>query len=196
MQKGDYAIHLNNQDCWPECLIKWPECAWKGPRNRLTISLALDENDERCMYTQLQESDKNLSRALWTVAEELYELTANSPKLNRSNVARNYKQWKSHIEKMVGQIKKSHYFNDATVLEIVPRPILQTTLKDTVTSPLPAGITAEQRVESTNALMRIEADLDLATLLLPTAPVNQNRGPSSTDIKLKDLLTDLAFQLK
>ena len=187
-----YALRLNNIDCWPKCLIEWPECAWEN-RHFKTISIGLNTKKQLCMYKGLQAPDKKLVHALWMLLDDLYETTGNGPKINRPNVARNFSKWQSDINEMTEQLPSSTFYDPSIQLEVVPRPMIDTTLAEAITDPQPAGLTEEQRNKSLKLLLQNHPELNLTTLLLPTNPVNPL---TSSNAEFYDVITDLAFQLK
>ena len=145
------------------------------------------------MYRDLQTPDKKLVRTLWMLLDDLYNITGNGPKMDRPAVAKNFRKWQSDIDTMLEQLQTSPFNEPSIQLEIAPRPIVDTTVDEKVVTPLPAGLTHEQRNKSLELLLRSNPKLSLTTLLLPTKPVNAATGLSAN---FHDVITDLAFQLK
>ncbi len=94
---------------------------------------------------------------------------------------------------MTEQLPSSTFYDPSIQLEVVPRPMIDTTLAEAITDPQPAGLTEEQRNKSLKLLLQNHPDLNLTTLLLPTKPVDPLTGPNAD---FYDVITDLAFQLK
>ena len=191
--KSGYALRLDNTDCWPECLTEWPECAWHNQYNDKTLSLELNQDNQLCMYTGLQEVDKKLARALWMILDDVYEIGKHDQKLQRPVFARNYQQWDALVEEMLAMLPSSAFYDEAINLEIVPRSIIDATLSETLIAPNPASRTIEQRGEDLKQLMQNQPGAHLATLLLPATPTGDI---SATGADLTGILTDLSFQLK
>jgi len=193
--KDSYTIRMSNLDCWPQCLLQWPECAWKNKYNLTTLSASLTpkSQEEHCMYDNLQPADQRLIDALWMLSDDLQIIAANSRKLNYAKNETNLKKWQPHFAAMQKQLASSPYFNDKITLDIVTRPMQDSTQHDLLTTPLPAGLTPSERQNSLKQLQQRETDLNLASLLLATEPA-QAKNPAS--LKLNDVITDLVFQLK
>jgi len=188
--KEGYALRMNSFDCWPMCIIEWPECAWDDPYANRTISVELNGN-KPCMYTDLQEPDRKLVNALWMLLDDLYAIESTSPKLQRPNIAGNYEIWEPLVDDMLAQLTTSPFNKPSIKLEIVPRPIIDVTVTEQITTPQPAGLSQEQRESSLSELIQREPELNLADLLLPAKPID---APANAE--LTDVITDLAFQLK
>ena len=189
---GGYALRLNSTDCWPECLNEWPECTWDNSHFK-TVLVNLNAKEHFCMYKDLQASDKKMVNALWMLLDDLYHIVGNGPKMDRPNVARNLDNWQSDVDEMLNQLPSSPFYDPSIQLEVVPRPIVDTTIVEKITAPQPAGLTDEQRNGALKLLLKNHPELNLATLLLPTKPVNASTGSNA---ELHDVITDLAFQLK
>ena len=189
---GGSSLRLNSFDCWPNCLVEWPECAWDNSHFK-TLSIELNTKKNLCMYEDLQPPDKKLVRALWMLLDDLYEITGNGEKPGESRGARNYSKWKSDVDALLDQLPSSRFYDPSIQLELVPRPMIDTTVTEKIVTPLPAGLTEEQRDRNLKLLRKIQPELNLLTLLLPTEPVNTATG---SDADFHEVVTDLAFQLK
>ena len=189
---GGYALRLNNIDCWPNCVIEWPQCAWENALFK-TASIELDAKKNRCMYEGLKTSDQKFVRALWMLLDDLYEIAGNGPKMDRPHIALGFEKWRNDVKKMISRLPVSPYYNPSIKLEIVPRPIVNTTVSEPVTAPQPAGLTTAQRDKHLTQLLQRVPELDLTALLLPAPPVND---ATKSRAEFHDVVTDLAFQLK
>jgi len=164
---GGYALRLNSTDCWPECLTEWPECAWDNSHFK-TVLIELDAKEHFCMYEDLQTADKKTVHTLWMLLDDLYEIVRNGPKMDRPRVASSLEKWQSHVDEMINQLPSSPFYDPSIQLQVVPRPIVDTTIAEKITAPKPAGLTEEQRDRNLKLLLKNYPQLDLATLLLPT----------------------------
>lgn len=190
--KNGQTIRMSTTDCWPECVQEWPACSWVNEYSKNTISLELNQNEQHCMYSGLQPSDKKLIRALWSILDELYEVGTNSPKQQKEIMARNYKLWGKKVENLKGKIKSSHFNDNSINFEVIAKPIIDATLGDQIITPIPAGLTGEQRSEGFNALKQHQSELTVGNFLLNDNSIGDYDGSSVT---LKEAITDLSYQL-
>ena len=191
--KNGYATRLSSTGCWPKCVNAWPECALQNKFGHITLSLELAQNEQHCMYKGLEDKDKKLAHALWMILDDLYAAAIHDPKMSRPNVARNYRQWQKPVDEVLAELPTSIFYDDAVTLEIVPRPIIDVTLREPLITPTPAGRNANQRSEDLKQLLHLQPDTDFAKLLLP---FNTAGEASNTDAPLADILTELSYQLK
>ena len=142
------------------------------------------------MFDALEQSDKEFVGTLWMMLDELYAATADSRKLRRSNISKQYNRWSTHVATISAELTTSHYASSKATLETVSRELNNSTLDEKLRPPSPAGITAAQRTLAWQQLRQSEPDLNLASLLLPVKTKN------TTTLSLQELLTDLTYQLK
>lgn len=204
-EKHGYAIWINNYDCWPNCIEEWPECSWLSDQDPTSKTVALSIGDIRskksaehhenlaCMYNELNTQDKQLAHALWSLVGEFYKEGQSSYKLRRENLAANYQLWKAEVEKMQQQVMSSKYFNDDITLQMNRQALVDSTMTETIAPPTPAGLSNDAWQASFQKLQQTLPGTTLLSLLLPTAPVTAKEG---TENLLKEVITDLSYQLK
>ena len=192
-KNGNYSIRLHDYDCWPACVEEWPECAWNNEFGTVTLSLELNPKNksQQCMYDGLSEADKKLARALWTTVGDLYNAATDSHKLKNQKIGNNYNQWQIHIKKIENLLRTSPYSSDSISFEVAARPVIDPTIYETITPPLPGGITNSDWQNSLDRLKEKNDGLNLQTLLLPTPGATVSFSPT-----LNEVVNDLAFQLK
>ena len=189
-----YALQMDKYDCWPGCFVAWPECAQANAKPTTSIRFALtpgaNSDSTQCMFDALEQSDKEFVGTLWMMLDELYAATADSRKLRRSNIAKQYDRWAQHVAVMSEQLTVSPYVHNKALLETVPRELHNSTLDEQLRPPLPAGTTTAMWTSAWQQLRQSEPELNLASLLLPIKTTN------AKSLSLQELFADLTYQLK
>jgi len=196
-KNGKYSMQINNHSCWPDCFTEWPECAKNNGYGTTTLSLRLEPTNkgQQCTHEKLTHTDQNLVQALWAVSQDLYNAASNSTKLRRQTIKNRFDQWHRHTNNLQRAVASAKSYKKIN-FEVTAYTVTDATLNETITQPVPAGISSTDReisiAQLRDKLRENNTTLSLHTLLLASPPVKASISDNST---LDEVLTDLAYQL-